>query len=382
MKPTRHPGILCLLLLGGSASAGEVLFGDDFESGLDRWRLSGPSSARIRPEPGTGNRVLELTPQTGGFSHAVIAHWPHRGNFRMEGRFQFPTQGDGYLGLIYNYREHDERTDFGCLYVKSNGSYLRASPHYDGNPSWRLYESYRVDLAGREQIASGTWYSFRLDVRGKEARLTVGASPAATLAFGPAPNSSGTFGLEARPGRGEPVWVDDLRISRLGHDGDIAAAGPMAQPDPARDAWEYYGPLSPAADTAVASPPDHGWQRLLPDARGALITGAISQFRSGDKTMLYLRTRFDAGDTPQPGWLAVSSANRVEVWLNGEFLATLEPQDFIWADHATNPEHRGHRLPLMPSAGRNDILLRVHGDRFAGGGLFIERSAEQRSNGI
>jgi hypothetical protein len=115
----------------------------------------------------------------------------------------------------------------------------------------------------------------------------------------------------------------------------------------------------------------------LPDARGALITGAITQFRSGEKTMLYLRTGFDAGDTPQPGWLAVSAANRLEVWLNGEILATLEPQDFIWADHATNPEHGGHRLPLMPSAGRNEILLRVHGDRFAGGGLFIERSVDR-----
>jgi len=38
----------------------------------------------------------------------------------------------------------------------------------------------------------------------------------------------------------------------------------------------------------------------------------------------------------------------------------------------TVPGHLGTRLPLMPSPGRNELILRVDGERFAGGGFFAE----------
>lgn len=362
-----------LLLLSVPGGSAEIVFTDDFESGLGNWALLTPDSAVIRREPETSNRVLQLTPKKGAFSHAIIRNWQQNGDFRMEGRFLFPTEGDGYLGVIYNYLETRERTDFGCLYVKSNGSYLRVSPHYDGNPSWRLYEDHRRDLTGNDRIRSGTWYTFRLDVRGRHAELTVGGGEDTTVTFSEAPTAFGTFGLEARPGFGEPVWIDDVVIRRLPESEDVAAPDTDERLSPFGE-WEFRGPVEPSGEATPEAPPTSSqpWKGIMPDARGALITGAVTQFRSGTRDVLYLRTRFDAGDAPQAAWLAISTANRLDVWLNGHFRGTVAPEEFIWSDHVDNPDHAGARVPIVPSAGMNEILIRVHGDRFAGGGFFID----------
>jgi hypothetical protein len=125
--------LICLPVM--ALAAPEIKFSDNFESGLQNWAPLSHEDVFIIDEPGTDNRVLQLTPHTLDYSHALLNDQSFGPNVRMEGRFLFPTEGDGYLGFIYNYTEGVDRFDFGCLYVKSNGSYVRVSPHYDGNPS-------------------------------------------------------------------------------------------------------------------------------------------------------------------------------------------------------------------------------------------------------
>lgn len=354
------------------AQAGEPLLRDDFEVGLGHWTPFASEYVAIRKEPGRDNRVLVLTPQPRKFSYVLLNGSDDYENVRMEGRFLFPTEGDGYLGFLYNYQAGAERLDFGCIYVKSNGSYLRMSPHYDGNPSWRLHEEMKVPLSGERRIEVGRWYRFRLDVVGHEARLYIDDVETPLATFGRFHLDRGALGLEARPGRGEPVWVDDVVVSRL--DAPSAPAPRGAAPDSPLSGWEVYGPTLPPQGVTADYPelPDEGWIPFSPDERGALITGRLTQFSSGDRDTLYLRASFDAGDAPRPGWLAFSSANRLDVWLNGFYRGTVAADRFIWRDFLTNPAHTGAQLPMLPSAGRNDVLVRVHGRRFAGGGFFAE----------
>jgi hypothetical protein len=71
-------------------------------------------------------------------------------------------------------------------------------------------------------------------------------------------------------------------------------------------------------------------------------------------------------------WLALSSANRIDVWSGGLYRGTVAPESYIWSDHLRNPDHAGARLPLPIEAGEMQILLRVYGRRFAGGGFFAD----------
>lgn len=372
-----------------ASPAGKELAGDAFDSGLDRWVLESPEQIEIRDEPGTTNRLLQLTPKRGGFVHVLLAGAADWRDVRFEGRFQFPTRGDGYLGFLYNHQRHGERADSGCIYVKSNGSYVRVSPHYDGNPSWRLYEEFRTDLEGDRRIQVGTWYRFRLDVRGSLAELYIEDMRSPVVRFDLFPQDRGALGLEARPGGGEPVWVDDVQVTRL----------PSALPAPAADAltpirdataarptavttpvvWEVQGPVALDEHVGLDPPelPGDGWRELAPDRRGMLVTGLVTRYRSADNDGAYLRARFEVGGdgAEAPRWLAVSSANRLDVWLNGYYRGTVAPESYVWADFLAT--RRGARIPIAPSAGPNELILRVHGERFAGGGLYLALTRPQ-----
>ena len=363
-----------MLLSPAIAPASDRLASEDFESGLDRWALESPEQIEIRTEPGTENRVLQLTPKRRAFAHAILDASRNWRDVRFEGRFLFPTAGDGYLGFIYNYQETPGRIDFGCIYVKSNGSYVRVSPHYDGNPSWRLYEDFRFDLEADRRVQIQTWYRFRLDVRGHRAELFVGDMASPVVRFDLFPNTWGALGLEARPGGGESVWVDDLLVTRL-PPSDAMESSIQTAPEGAA-AWQIRGPTSLAEDATLDAPelPAEGWRAILPDLRGAVITGLTTQYRSGENDIVYLRTSFDIAENlaEAPTWLAVSAANRIDVWLNGYYRGTVAPERFIWSDYLSSDRRPGARLPLAPSAGANEIILRVHGRNFAGGGFYAD----------
>ncbi|MEM7352413.1 MAG: hypothetical protein AAF657_16545, partial [Acidobacteriota bacterium] len=302
--------MIVLLISSVRVSANELLFNEDFEGDLSRWAFESAEQIEITPEPRAANRVLRLAPKEGGRSHAIVDASRDWRNVRFEGRFLFPTEGHGYLGFIYNYREKPERTDFGCIYVKSNGSYVRVSPHHDGNPSWRLYEDFRFDLEGERRIRVGTWHRFRLDVRGRLAELYVGDMTSPVVGFDLFPGDRGALGLEARPGFGEPVWVDDVRVTRLPP--STAKARTVRSAPKSGLQWEIQGPAALDDGASLDAPEllDEGWRTIEADPRGAMITGLTTQY-SGEKTIAYLRARFEVAPeaSDAPTWLALSSAN-------------------------------------------------------------------------
>jgi hypothetical protein len=361
--------LICLPVM--ALAAPEIKFSDNFESGLQNWAPLSHEDVFIIDEPGTDNRVLQLTPHTLDYSHALLNDQSFGPNVRMEGRFLFPTEGDGYLGFIYNYTEGVDRFDFGCLYVKSNGSYVRVSPHYDGNPSWRLYEEMKVDLVGDRAIVPGQWHHFRLEVNGGAAALYIDDMAEPIVVFDGAPGISGQLGLEARPGRGDPVWVDDVVVSE-------PPARSHGKPGPAPPSklgkWQYQTAIEDPLDATLAAPDlaEEAWMDISPDKRGAIISGLLTQTASGNRNVVYLRASFEVPEGIESGWLALSSANRLDSWSGGYYRGSVAPESYIWSDHTENSGHPGARLPLLLKPGRQALLLRVYGDRFAGGGFYAD----------
>jgi len=372
--------ILLIMLLANSLlnstslvwASSDKLVEDNFESGLSRWKIEQSDYVEILVEPGTTNHVLQLTPKPKGFVDALLANESKWENVRFEGRFLFPKNGNGYLGFIYNHEVKASRTDFGCIYVKSNGSYVRVSPHYDGNPSWRLYEDMRVELIDERRMEVGRWYNFRLDVQSANASLYIVNMDVPVVNFALAPNKHGALGLEARPGGGESVWVDDIAVLRL-----PPKTQPHEKPTPSKDklSWEIYGPVESTKGAKEVLPEfdEEGWLPFEADSRGALITGLATQYRSGDEDVVYLRAYIDVAENKDaPTWLAISTANPVDVWYRGYYRGTAGNERFIWSDFTESAQHPGARFSLLSKVGRNEVVLRVNGRRFAGGGLFVE----------
>ena len=102
--------ISCVFLVRGSEIIGE----ENFENGLARWSVESSEQVAVIQEPDSSNHVLLLTPLRRGFVHTVFEPSRAWGNSRVEGRFLFPVDGDGYLGFIYNLQQTKERLDFGC----------------------------------------------------------------------------------------------------------------------------------------------------------------------------------------------------------------------------------------------------------------------------
>jgi len=370
-----------LLLSATSPASGEetTLFTDDFDGTLAQWELLQPDHITIVEEPGSSNRVVQLKPKTHHFVHALMRGTESAGHVRLEGRMLFPTDGDGYLGLIYNYQTHDGRADFGVIYFKSNGSYVRISPHYDGNPSWRLHEEMKVALDGPRRIEVGRWYSFRLDVAGQTATLYLDDFSKPLVSYSLFEQTSGQLGLEARPGKGEPVWVDQVRVTSLPDNYVAPPASNYPQNDQLITRWEAAGPFVPSeagnGKELPARLQQADWHEFQPDARGMVRSGRMTEYL-GDRYVAWFRHSFEfqpgTGQTPM---LHLSTANPISIWLNGQWVADVPPQDYTWPDFLSVDEHNGTEISLVTAAGQNTLLLRVDGNIFAAGGFYAGMTA-------
>jgi hypothetical protein len=362
------------LLTGAQTPQSGQLVDERFESDLGAWSRVNQERIEIVADPAApGNHVIQLTPENGEYTHAIYETSRDWSDLRIEGRFLFPIQGDGYLGLIYNYQERDGRKDFGCIYVKSNGDYVRVSPHHDGNPSWRLYEELKVGLTGARRIEVGEWYRFRLDVVGQRARFFLVDMETSILTFDWL-HDHGAFGLEARPGGGAPVWVDDLKVTRLDEQAKGSPPAEVAgQSTELLTEWEIQGPFDEAEtrpdESGIKHLNENGWRIKSTDERGAVIAALDFDINSSPRSVVYLRTKV-SNPRRTTRQFALSTANRLQIWVNGEYLAEVEATNYIWSDFLTNPAHTGTRLDVELRPGENEIVIRLDGNRFAGGGFF------------
>lgn len=357
-------------------------FSDDFEDDLTGWRRYGEQALRLvdSGDPSHG-RVLELVPD--GLVFAVVEGSEEWGAMRIEADFLFPDDANNYLGLVYNQTETagqtgtNGRIDFGSIYVKGNGSYLRANPWRDGNASRLLYEEYKTPLVGDRAVRIGEWQQFRAEVAGRDCHVYVGDMREPALTFDLFEGQSGRVGFKPRVA-GFPVWLDNVRISsipRLSYQGDPRPSIEY-DPDSLLTEWEAIGPL-PAPDAEIErTGGGDRWRPFATDRRGAVVTARLTRYL-GDRPVAYFRTRV-VSESPRETVLHISSTEELALWVNGRFLGFVYRDGYVsgdndwntWHDFATNPDHAGRRVTIDLIAGDNKIVVRSRAGQFAAGGFF------------
>ncbi|MFC1483973.1 hypothetical protein ACFL4U_02855 [Candidatus Neomarinimicrobiota bacterium] len=378
--------ILLVCAIPGLLTA-QLRFTEDFEDDLSRWELIGDQAIAIResddPEHG---QILVLQPD--GLVYALVKDSDQWGAIRVEGEILFPRDEHNYFGLMYNYVKTRSRYDFGSIYIKGNGSYIRANPHRDGNVSRLMYEEYRTRLTGDQAIQINRWHTFKAEIMGSVCHFYVGDMSKPKLTFSLYEGSSGLVGFKPRVAGGD-VWVDNIRITSIEK---LSYSGPDIptidyEPDSLITAWEVIGPFAkPVPEIERARDPftqirigrtRNAWKPFRVDARGAVITAKVTEYM-GDRTVAYFRTVLQA-DVDQVVILHVTTLDELALWVNGRFYGFIYRDGYVsgdqndwnaWYDFWQNPEHAGRRVPVELKAGENQIVFRVRNGQYASGGFF------------
>lgn len=362
-------------------------FADDFEGDLSGWQLIGSHAIQLvrSNEPNHG-QVMQLQPD--GAVYALIENSDQWGSVRVEGEVLFLDDGNGYLGLIYNYTQRESRTDFGSIYIKGNGSYLQVNPWRDGNASRLLYNEYTTRLTGSDSIHIKTWHRFKAEIMRNVCHFYVGDMTTPKLVFDLLELTSGLVGFKPRI-VGTPVWIDNIKVTsidRLSYHGPKKPAIKY-EPDSLITDWQVIGPLAnpveaiERAGNAAALKVDAGgvtytWRPFETDARGAVITGKATGY-NGSRPVAYFRTRVHA-DQEKMMTLHISTTDELALFVNGRFEGFIYRDGYVsgqndwnaWFDFWKNPEHAGRKVTVQLESGMNLIVLGVRNGQFASGGFF------------
>jgi hypothetical protein len=376
MPRQRHSFPVVALALAAGVTAKtqspRPLFQDDFENGLGRWTVSRAPHIRTVPSDDPSHRQVMLLEPDGDDVLAVVKgseSWP---GVRLDGDVLFPTSESNYLGVAYNFRRRGERADFGLVYIKGSDSYLQANPHRDYNVSRTLYPEYVAALTGPRAIVTGRWQHFRVEVVDGVCHFYVGDMATPAMTFPHFEHKTGAIGLQPRS-VGGPVWVDNIEASaldRLSYSGEPKPSPFAYAPESLLTAWEVAGPFG-ADNDAIARDGAAGgslWRVFKPDARGAVVTGIVTDFH-GPQAVAYFRTRVNSA-ADGPATLHISTIDDLSLWVNGRFTWFVPRESAAWFDFATNPKHPGQKIPIDLRRGTNHLILRVRGGSYATGGFF------------
>ncbi|MDH3523156.1 MAG: hypothetical protein OES32_06175 [Acidobacteriota bacterium] len=378
---------LLLALFSWPANGEETRFTDTFDGDLSGWQLVGAQAISIAD---SGDRehgkVLVLEPD--GTVLALVDGSDAWGPVRIELDVLFPDEADNYLGLIYNYTVADSRSDFGSLYIKGNGSYIRANPWRDGNVSRLLYEEYKTRIEGDDAIRIGQWQKVKAEVLGSVCHLYVGDMTTPKVTFGLYEGTDGMVGVNPRVA-GWPVWIDNVRVTSidaLSYRGpDIPAL--TYEPERLVTNWEVIGPLpqpeveiererNPGAQAVEVEGDSHAWRPFEVDARGAVITGRVTEY-DGSRPVAYFRTVVHS-DREREALLHISTTDELALWVNGRFDGFIYRNGYVfgerdwnaWHDFWKDPDHAGSEVPVTLQQGANALVIRVRNGQFASGGFF------------
>ena len=380
--------LISLLNLCFSASLqSQVRLVEDFEKGLAAWEINTKTGIQIIDSKNPDHRkVLELAPN--GNIHALIKDSDTWGALRVEGEMLFPKKEHNYLGFIYNFNKREAREDFGVLYVKGNGSYIRANPWRDGNVSRLMYEEYKTKLKDDQAIVIGEWQKFKMEIVEEACHLYVGDMDTPKVTFDLFEWKSGKVGFQPRV-VGGTVWIDNIRVESIE---DFSYQGaPIPNIEYHRDSlvtnWEVIGPLPKpniaiersigAANEAALAEQNLTWQPFETDKRGAIISGKVTEYE-GANTVAYFRTWLTA-ENPKTVTLHFTTTDELTLFLNGRDYGRVYRDGYIsrendwnaWHDFWKNPEHAGRQITLDLKEGKNQLVIKVRNGQFASGGFFV-----------
>lgn len=365
-------------------SASDLLFSDDFEQGLQQWELSGKHRIhRIDSQDPAHGKVLALHPG-GDNIYALVKGSEGWNHYRVEGDVLFPEDEQNYLGFIYHYNQRHTRVDYGCIYIKGNGSYIRVNPHRDGLVARTIYEEYKTDLTGASAIVIGQWQRFKAEVVDSVVHFYVGDMDTPKVTFDHYEFSSGRVGFEPRI-YGSPVWIDNIKISAietLSYQGGILPAAITYKPEQFITQWHTIGPFRRRVETIEADGylPEkpyrigiepYRWTSFSADGRGSMVSGRIFEYPSA-KSLVYFHAEITS-EQARETLLQFSSTNHLTVWLNGKAIGEIEPTYRAWHDFLEVPDHQAGELRIELEQGANQLMLLAKsvGLDYTGDGFYV-----------
>jgi hypothetical protein len=320
--------------------------------------------------------------------HALVKGSEGWTNIKVEGDVLFPENEHNYMGLIYNYNVRGPRVDYGCIYIKGNGSYIRVNPHRDYQVSRTIYEEYKTALTGDSAITTGKWQHFKAEIMGPVCHFYVGDMKIPKVTFNFLEFSSGRVGFEPRI-RGSECWLDNISIesiSRFNYKGPILPAGIHYNPDRLITQWNAIGPFRRCKEkiekdgylpgkTYSFNNKKYKWQKLEADGRGCVVSGRLYEF-GNYKWFAYFHTEIPSA-VQKNVKLQFASTNALTVWLNGSPIGKIKPTYNAWHDFRELPGHKEGELDARLEKGTNHLLIFAEGvgNKYTGDGFFarIER---------
>ena len=383
------PAILALMAVCHTIFCfSQTRFKEDFERDLSKWELVGAESIK---QIATGDPLhgyaLALEPNE--VVYALVKGSDAWGGVRIEGEVLFLGEGDGYLGVLYNGQKTKGRADFGCIYIKGDGSYIQVNPRRDGNAARLLYNEFTTDLAGKDTVRLTTWHQFKMEVIGTVCHFYVNDMQTPKVVFPYFERTSGLVGFEPRV-TGDPVWIDNITITSIQKSQYKGKPIPIIeyQPDSLVTNWSVIGPLTKPcpeiekattiSESITGGVQRYAWTPFQTDARGAVITGRVTEY-SGDRPVAYFRTILSS-DRERLATLHFSSVDEIALFVNGRFNGFVYRQGYVsgpgrpwnaWFDFWKNLSHGGRKVPVQLKAGPNQIVVRVRNGEFASGGFFM-----------
>ena len=364
------------------------LFQDDFEGNLSGWIINNKKSVTIVDSGDQEHlKVLQLEPDSD--TYALIKNSESWSGVRMEGEVMFPTKEHNYLGFIYNFVTKGERKDFGLVYLKGNGSYLRVNPWRDGNVSRLLYEEYKTRINGVDKIEIGKWHRFKIEVIQNEVHVYIGNMQIPKLTFGFFEFDRGMIGLQPRASGGS-VWVDNIKVSTI----DAFSYSGKNIPDikyaknELINSWEFLGPFPQPLKKVENSFQEksikyegkkYTWKKFKTDERGCVVTGRVTEY-DGKNQVAYFRTYIHS-DKAQKAQLHFTTTDELSIIVNGKFSKRIYRDGYIspkndwnaWYDFWKNEKHEGTKTQVDLQQGTNEVLIKVRSGQFASGGFFVRQ---------
>jgi hypothetical protein len=376
----------------------KLYISDDFENGLGQWEFF----AKTTMEPLSNNSflvdsedkehgmVLSLMP---GQLISLIKGSEYWSNYKIEGDVYFPNTPASLMGLVYNFNliprptwngeENRLRTEFGSVYIKCGGSYIRVNPHYDGTASRALYEDYKTPLTEEAAIRVKEWKHFKFEVVGGACHLYVDDMEIPKLTFHGYHYTSGRVGFRPRSA-GSECWIDNVQvhtINELSFKGQILPKSDTWEPDKLITDWEAIGPFKNHVaeieeaeafhnGTYTVEGHDYVWESFNTDHRGCVISGRICDFNPPGRKLAYFRTLFHS-DKKTKLKFRFSSRSDLEVFVNGKAVGHIRKVEHIWPDFWKITRHTPTDVMVPLKHGINYITILVDGGQYPGCGFYL-----------
>ena len=374
-----------------------VLLSEDFESGLDQWEFFEKTAMEsladgafiVDSNDKEHGKVLSLLP---GEIIALIKGSENWSNYVIEGEVCFPNTPASLMGLVYNLNlvqrpnwngdDNRHRVEFGSVYIKCGGSYIRVNPHYDGTAGRALYDDYKTPLSGNASIKINVWKQFKYEIFGSTCHLYVDDMQIPKVTFSGYHYTSGRVGFRPRS-TGTECWIDNVRvrpIGKLSYNGQIIPENVSLEPDKLITEWEAIGPFKnrradiEKAETLIDKPytemgDDYKWTHFPTDHRGCVVSGKICDFNPPERQFAYFHTIVHS-DKKSKVKLGFSSRSDLMVFANGESIGKINKVEHIWPDFWKLKRHTPTEIEILLVKGINHIVVLVNGGQYPGCGFY------------